>query len=294
MTRIRAARGRRGVTLIVVLWTILLLTSVTAIASSASRGGADVTSAIRAQAIARAMAESGIVSAVSRIEGELRGAANDSAARLAYLDGLESTSARDGLVADSLESGSFAVAVVDVAARLDVNEAGYEGWKALLTHPAVSRTAVSSGSDAESVARAIDARVRGDRSRELRRDAPGRADDERRQRDSLLSTMLGRSVQRRRPFEELDALLEIPGVSPQLLEAIAPLLTVDGDGRINRRAAAPAVLAAAAGSLVDHPVRLLLVSRGWMRGHPLTREIEAVYDIADDGLHLVRWRERDR
>jgi hypothetical protein len=79
-----------------------------------------------------------------------------------------------------------------------------------------------------------------------------------------------------------------------VLAQVAHLLTVDGDGSINRRAAPPEVLAAATGSLVDSPTRLLLIARGWHLGNQLTRQIEAVYDVAPDGLRLVRWREHDR
>jgi hypothetical protein len=54
------------------------------------------------------------------------------------------------------------------------------------------------------------------------------------------------------------------------------------------------VLAAASGTLVDRPSRLLLISRGWRRDHVLTREIQAVYDVTGTELRLVRWREQDR
>jgi hypothetical protein len=42
------------------------------------------------------------------------------------------------------------------------------------------------------------------------------------------------------------------------------------------------------------PSRLLIVSRGWHDGHPLTHEIQAVYGIAGGELYLLTWRERDR
>ena len=43
----------------------------------------------------------------------------------------------------------------------------------------------------------------------------------------------------------------------------------------------------------DEPSRVLVISRGWLRGHSLTHEIQAVYAIAGNRLTLVRWRERD-
>jgi hypothetical protein len=78
------------------------------------------------------------------------------------------------------------------------------------------------------------------------------------------------------------------------LDALAADLTVDGDGRVNRRSASRRVLAAATGTLVDRPSRLLLIARGWRRDHVLTREIQAVFDVTGPELRLVRWREQDR
>lgn len=278
--------------LLVVLWTILLLTTITAVASSAAHSSADVAAARRAGSIARAMAESGIAAATARVDAILRLPPRDSLARFAALAGLEPAARRGlALASDTIGDGTFAVTVVDVSARLDVNEAGVDGWHRLLRN-------WTNDADARRIAVAIDARVRGEEGRgtnELRGDSRTLREQER-SRDSLVAALLGRSTEplRRRPFESLDDLLEVPGIEPALLERAAPFLTVDGNGTVNREAAPREVLDAAAGSHVEHPVRLLLISRGWMVGHPLTREIEAVYDIADDGLRLVRWRERDR
>ena len=96
------------------------------------------------------------------------------------------------------------------------------------------------------------------------------------------------------PFTSLDELLTVPGMQAAWLDAIAADLTVDGDGRVNRRAASRRVLAAATGTLVDRPSRLLLISRGWRLGHLLTREIQAVFAVNGTELRLVRWREQDR
>jgi hypothetical protein len=45
--------------------------------------------------------------------------------------------------------------------------------------------------------------------------------------------------------------------------------------------------------LIVAPTRLLLTSRGWMPGHPLTHEVQAVYALDGRHLTLVSWRERD-
>ncbi len=284
MSNISDGSHRRGVALLVVLWTIAVLATVTAIASSAARSSASIVANRRAMAIARTMAESGIVAATSLVNDTLRALAGDSVARDAFLARLEPRSDNaNALAQDTLDDGSFAVTVVDVSARLDVNNAGMEGLLRIFR-------AVASESEARAAALAIDARVRGD----------GRPTDSasnmRVQRDSVSAELLGRAATRgiRRPFESLDELVTVPGVSAQLLDRVATSLTVDGDGRVNRRAASAQVLAAASGSLIERPSRLLFIARGWERAHLLTREIQAVYDVADDGLRLVRWREQDR
>ncbi|HYW31393.1 MAG TPA: hypothetical protein VE869_07810 [Gemmatimonas sp.] len=292
-----ASRHRRGVALIVVLWAILLMATITAAASGAARGSADVASARRAGSVARLMAESGIVAASARVDAALRAAGSDSAARWDVLDGLDpnspsaSSTGAAPLAADTLGDGVFAVTVVDASARLDMNVAGQDGWSALL------RSVTSSG-EARDVAERITAYLGAPpagRTSVDDIDAAAAA-----ARDSMITRLLGRDIPRgtgspvRRRLETVDDLLAIPGIDVRLIARVAPFLTADGNGYVNRRAAPPPVLAAASGQLVDHPVRLVLVSRGWRLGHPLTREIQAVYDVADDGLRLVRWRERDR
>lgn len=296
--RERTPPARAGAALLVVLWTVLVMATVAAAAGAASRRSADVTAAGRATAVARAMAESGIVSGVAAVE-QLLHEASDSVTRDEVLRSLESRYAATGLVSDTIDGGAFAVAIVDISARLDVNEAGADGWRSLLTDLAASPGGAWRGtpSDIARLASAIS-------SRALGRDVDGRravddtdptAEARAAAIDSVAIEFLGRPVGgTRRPFETVDALLDVPGVTPALLEAAAPYLTVDGDGRVNRTGAPVMVQRAAAGSLVDRPVRLLLVSRGWSIGTALTREIEAVYDIEGDRLHAVRWRERDR
>lgn len=280
---------RHGVALIVVLWTILLLATVTAAASSAARGSAAVAGAVRASSVARAMAESGIVASSARIDRALTGSGPDTLARDAFLLALDANNDAP-FDSDTLGDGVFATTIVDVSARLDVNGAGRDGWFLLL------RQFTNEG-EARSVSDAIEGYIRGVEP-EIGSSA-SRALDTARARDSLVAALLGRGSapggdRSRRRIESLDELQAIAGVNSELLERVAPLLTVDGDGNVNRRAAAPQVIAAASGSLVDRPSRILIVSRGWLRASPLTREIEAVYDVAFDGLRLVRWREQER
>ncbi len=298
-------RERRGVALVVVLWTVAVLATVTALASSAARSSANVTDNQRALATARSMAESGVIAAIALVNDSLSVFASDSVRRDAFLNALDasgveasgasnpSTSAASGgaaqpLVQDTLADGVFSVVMVDVSARLDVNNSDEKGLTTLWS-------TVTDAAEARAIATRIARRVRGD-------DAPtsdafrSRDDEARATRDSLGAALLGKptAMPLRDPFESLDELLEIPGVTAEQLATLAPLLSVDGDGSINTRTASATVRRAATGSLVERPTRLLCIARGWQRGHALTREIQAVYELAENGLRLVRWRETTR
>jgi general secretion pathway protein K len=288
MTHTLTRRARRGAALLVALATIAVLASVTAIASSQARQAAAVVDNRRSQATARAMAESGILAARARIEARLRDAGADSARMDRAFDVL--TTANGPVVQDTVGDGVFAAAVVDVSARLDVNTAGADGLATLLA-------TVAPPGEARRVAAAIDAHVRGDDNETAEAMGPSsEARRQRLQRDSMGAALLGRAPTTRamQPFTSLDELLTVPGMTAAWLDALAADLTVDGDGRVNRRGASRRVLAAASGTLVDRPSRLLLISRGWRRDHVLTREIQAVYDVTGTELRLVRWREQDR
>ena len=111
--------------------------------------------------------------------------------------------------------------------------------------------------------------------------------------DPLAATRAANAIRDAPPLRSLDELSRIPGVDPNLAGRAAPFLTVDGDGTINRSTASDTVLATAGGELRDEPSRILVVSRGWLDGHALTHEIQAVYSVRGGELALVRWRERD-
>lgn len=285
-------RGRRGVALLLVLAAIAVLTSVTAVAAAAARRGVRQAEVAATDAVARAMAESAVVAAQARLERAL-GAAPDSAAVDAVLDAATAPAAEGApapFVADTLPGGGYAAVVVDVNARLDVNLAGEEGLTRLFA-------TVAPRDEAARVARAITARVTGSPPYGGAAGAPAAEDSARWRRDSLGAALLGRPLppRRWRPFETLDALQELPAAAAApWLAAVAEELTVDGDGRINRRRASPRVLAAAAGSLVDRPTRLLVIGRGWGAGRRGTREIQAVFAVAPPELRLVTWREQFR
>lgn len=280
---------RRGVALLLVLWLVVILASVTIAASGAARSSGDLVTARRASATAQSLAASGITAAVAAINDSLRAFVTDTVARDAYLNALDA-GVNNGATAigraksDTLVDGAFAIAIVDVASRLDINNAGEASLEKFLGN-------FTDAGDARIIARRIAERVRGD----------GLANDSamvaRLSRDSTVRALLGQSMLNtlvRHPFETLDELSEIPGLDEKLLTQIVPFLTADGEAVVNRRSAPAVVLAAAAGSLTEAPTRLLVISRGWQIGHPLTHEMQAVYDVSPNGLVLVRWRERVR
>lgn len=279
-------QNRRGVALLLVLWLVVILASVTIAASTAARNSSALVTSRRANATAQSMAESGITAAVSFINDSLHALVADTVARDAYLNALDA-GVNNGATAlatksDTIVDGAFALAVVDVAARLDVNTAGETSLEKFLS-------AFTNSSDARLIARRIAERVRGD---SIPFDSAAFA---RQSRDSTVRALLGQTninVLARHPFETLDELSEIPGLNDKLLAEIVPFLTVDGEASVNQHSAPSVVVAAATGTITNAPTRLLVVARGWQLGHPLTHEIQAVYDVSANGLVLVRWRER--
>lgn len=260
----RATPLRRGVALALVLWLVVLLGTLAAAVVSATRDGTGAAANLRARAVARYAAESGVVAAVHEVDAALARFGADATTRRAYLNGLEAASAR--AEADTLGDARFQTAIVDASARLDVNLADADALAALLAR-------VGSPAEARTAAEAVRAWT----------GAPG-----------LESGDIARTASSpRRALRTLDDLARIPGVPAALARAAAPFLTVDGDGQVNAAAASEAVRSAARGALIEEPTRLVFVSRGWRDGHPLTHEIQAVYAVRGARLAFVRWRERD-
>lgn len=289
-------RGRRGTALVAALFTIALLASITATVSVQARSSAGFTANQRALTVARLMAESGILAAQAQLTAELEQGVAQHPADSTGLDAVWDAVARreagrttGAWVADTLADGAFEVAVVNVSARLDVNSADASSLERLF------RT-VASPVAARDAASRVATHVRGEVEANGQPVGPGQAPDRLAARDRLMQALLGREVRpsARRPLQSLDELQALVGSDARWVALVADQLTIDGDGRIDRRHATPGVLAAATGDLVDRPTRVLLVARGWQVGHPLTREIQAVYEVTGTRLALLHWRETDR
>ncbi len=255
MTRAREG-DRRGATLVLVLWLLLLTGGLAAGVTTATRSATSAAGGQAARVHARYAAESGVEAAVVTLTGALQTSEANPVARRAMVSRLDETVR--ATLGDSIAVGAHwaRVAVVDASARLDLNLADSASLVRLLAQAGSVDAAVRT-------VRALREAIRGD----------------------------GRVA---RPLTSLDDATAIPGVDIALLERVASDLTVDGDGQVNVSTASPAVLAAASGGRVVEPTRILLIARGWTVGHPATVEIQAVYALEGTRLTLVRWREQER
>ena len=296
---------RRGVALMLVLWLIVVLgVAATAIAAGSH---ADSTLAwnLRARATSRYAAESGVTVATQLLRSLLQSASTDETRAREFRD-------VDRHFADLREvpigSGRFGIAVIDLNARIDLNRNDQEVLRALFAQ-------FTDDDRAERAAAALEDWIDAD---DIVR--PGGAEL------ADYATMDSPYAPRNLPFDRLDDLAHVLPVGDSLALAVAPYVTVGSDGLINVNSAPEPVLAAlpglsrerahdivmrratgetftslaalpdlgAAGPQVAvMPSRLLVVSRGWLDGHALTHEIQAVYGIAGTTLYLMTWRERD-
>lgn len=257
---------RRGVALVLVLWIVVILGGIGTVVVRGARSTSGLALNARASVVARYAAESGIEARVAEIE-QLLARTTDSTARSTSLNAL-ATTARDSII---LGEGRTEVSIIDPSTRLDVNEAPEANLATLLSRfgglPSATSTAHAIREWIERPAGTSDGRFV----------SPG--------------SSAPRFVT---PLRSLEEMRTIPGVDVALLERAAPYLTIDGDASVNVQAASDTVVAAAFGERRNEPSRLLLVSRGWQSGHPLTHEIQAVYAISNDRLVLVHWREQER
>ena len=326
MKRVRS-RPPRGVALMLALWLIVALGAIGAQVTAAAREDAALVRNVKARTVARYAAESGLIAARAHLEALLE-AAVVPAERTRRLNQLAAAVA--GLREVDVGAGRFTVAAADLNARVDLNQASDATLLAFFGQFTTDRQArevvdaLGDWKDANSLRRAYGAeapeyeragspwvprnaplerleelrRVHGVSERLARAVAPyvtvgsdGRVNLNTAP-ESVLAAIprLGRTgaraiVSRRRagqPFTSTTIVTQLlgrgerPGVRGDALGEAA----VTGVARIGAR-------------LVTEPSRLLLVSRGWLPGHPLTREIQAVFAVQRQRLVLQSWRERD-
>jgi type II secretory pathway component PulK len=273
--------NRKGVALIFVLWLLVLIGLAAAEVVTRARTESAMVTDMRARALGQYAAESGILLTTSTIESLLDSATTPAQRATVFHElELESTTPHE----EVLGAAHFAVALVDLNARLDVNRTDPKTLSALFSQ-------FTSGS-AEDIVAAL----------------------------------------KHEPVSRFPELARVPGIDDVLAIAVAPYVTVWGDGLININAAPEEVLASIAtvgkagaqsiiarraqgvltsadgfrGSPASGPVaidaplltiapsRIMLVSRGWQPGTPLAHEIQAVYLVISNRLVLQSWEERDR
>jgi type II secretory pathway component PulK len=273
-------RNERGIALIFVLYLLITLGVIVAEVAREVRAEAAGVAAIRARSVGRYAAESGIAAGMVRIHG-LLDSTTTVPDRVNGFRNLDADLARTG--DNSLGRVRFRVTVVNLNARIDLNRT---------SEPVLT---------------------------EFFRQFTGRQGTE-----AALTALKGE------PLRRVGELARLPGVDQSLAFAVAPYVTVWGDGLVDINAAPESVLAALPGigeaaaadlvrrresgevftsadplhtatarlpdevhAVVTLPTRLMLVSRGWQEGHPLTHEIQAVYSVLGRRLVLQAWWERD-
>lgn len=275
-------RERHGVALIFVLWILVLFGIAIGELLARARTESHMVAMLRSRAVAQYAAESGILATTTALQALLDSA--DEPADFAPLARhLDTLGRQPPEVATS--EGQFAVSVVDLNARLDLVHTDSTVLRALF---------------AEFVS------------------------------DERAAAIVG--ALRQVPITRFSELARVPGVDNALALALAPYVTVSSDGLVNVNSAPEPVLAALPGigpakarALVDRrdggevflstdpfrpapgtpvpiegavltiaPTRLMIVSRGWQRGSPLTHEIQAVYVVLAGSLTLQSWEERER
>jgi type II secretory pathway component PulK len=272
---------RKGVALIFVLWLLVLIGLAAADVVTRARTESAMVTDMRARALGQYAAESGILLMTSTIESLLDSATTPAQrATVFHALEIESTVPHEQV----LGAAHFAVALIDLNARLDVNRTDPKTLSALFRQ--------FTGGSAEDIVAAL----------------------------------------KQEPVSRFPELARVPGIDDDLAVAVAPYVTVWGDGLIDINAAPEQVLASIAtvgqagaqsiiarraqgvltsadgfrGSPAGGPVaidaplltiapsRIMLVSRGWQPGTPLTHEIQAVYLVISNRLVLQSWEERDR
>jgi general secretion pathway protein K len=311
----RTPRGERGIALVLVLWLVVVLGAVTAAVVNSTRTESRVVLNARTRTVARYAAESGIVAGESMLQRRLATAYGPARHQATALRGVAREFADMGEV--PLGKALFGIQLINLSGRLDLNQADPEALVNLFSRFITSSSAQAIG-DALQDWRDADDLVRpegAEKKAYLQAGSPyvprnaslTRLEELRRVRGVTESFALAVT-----PYITVDGDFRIDvNAAPELVLAAIPDIGAANARRIVSRRAGigPFVSVSevqallgrrAAGSpavqlqrLSVAPSRVLLVSRGWTPGHPLTHEIQAAYAIVGRHLQLVSWRERD-
>jgi general secretion pathway protein K len=303
-----------------VLWVIVVLGAVALGVVGLSRAETSRVATARARAVGRYAAESGIVATRTQLRELIAAAATPEAGTRVFPD-FERQQAAQGV--QTLGSARYQVAIVDLNARVDLNASGRAVILGLLDQFVDARKAeelveaLRDWTDEDEVPSPYG----GEAPEYLASGSPFlppnrpllRLDELPRIRgftDSLALVLApyvtvhgdGRVNVNTAPRPVLAAVLGAGGVHADLFAPRRQGAKTFETLAAVRDALAPAggdAAGAQAGALTTVPSRVLIISRGWEEGRPLTHEIQAVFSIesvAQDGgvrLELRHWIERD-
>jgi len=279
------AGNRRGVALLVVLVLLAVLGMVAADVGGAARLEGNLVVTLRSRTVARYAAESGVLAATARIDGLLdtvRSVNDQPAAFRSLAEYLAPFKDVD------LGGARFTIAFTDLNARIDLNRADLPTLQNLFAE-------FTSRGRAEAIGAALKAQPL-ERLGELAM-VPGV--------DDALAAAVA-------PYVTVwsDGMVNINSAPAPVLAALPGIGDATAKGIVSQREAGAVFLPSTAalptqgaqiafatappGVLVaTAPSRLLIISRGWQQGLPLTHEIQAVYAVVGAQLVLQAWQERD-
>jgi general secretion pathway protein K len=315
----RRLAERRGVALMLVLWVVIVLSAIALGVVASSRAQTNLAGTLRSRAVARYAAESGVVAATMELTEMFRAAETDEE-RAQVFSRFEERLASLG--ERQLGSARYQVAVLDLNSRVDLNRSsevvllglfeqfvGVEEAEALvnalydwtdeddepLPGGAEAREYVDAGSPFLPTNRPL-----------LRLDELARIEGI---GDSLAAKLA--------PYVTVwgDGLVNVNTAPVPVLTAVPEIGAVAAEefvtarerqGVVGSRLAlysrlselSPDPVSAQLGDIVTMPQRILIISRGWEEGRPLTHEIQAAFDvrvsrlITGPVLRVRYWTER--
>jgi len=230
-------KTQSGFILVTVLWTIALLAALAMAASASFRQFAGIVAIDRDKARSGAMLDAGMEAAGGIV---------------AKLSNKIPLTDRDFVL--NFAAGSVHVYMSDEAGRIDVNKAPVPVLAAMLQ-------SAGAGDKAQAIAQAIEAW--------RQRDRPGAASPQARNTPQTAAGQAGAATPPAkdngfRSFTDLRELVQVPGMTRDYLDGIAPLATVYGDEKLNIMSAPPEVLATLPGVA---PAQVSSIME--MRGHSL-------------------------
>lgn len=259
--------GRRGFALVAALWLVVALSAVSLEWSLRARERRLATANLVDEARARALADAGVAHARARLEERLARAA-DPTRPVSPLFRADPWALPQVALADTveLEEGRYALELRDLGAALHLNRASEEELRRFF-----AALRVDAGR-ADRIAQAVlDWRD---------------ADDERRGRGAERADYLAEGspvLPENAPFQRLEELRFVRGMTPEIYERARPFLTLLGTGQVNLNAAGRPVLLALPG-ITEETAAALVRLREQGRRLP---NLEALPPLVSSGSRAV-------